>query len=83
MLVDGDNEKPPKLKKEESLITYGINSKSTVTFSSIGEENAVISLQRGFTNFKGSEIEPQEIIVPIEGDMSDLLLNTAISLIIQ
>ena len=82
--MDSDKEKPPNLKGEESLITYGINSKSTVTFSSIGEENAVVSLQRGFTNAQGKEIEPQEIIVPVNsGNNEDLLLNTAISLILD
>ena len=49
------------LKKEKiTIITYGLNQKSTVTISSINEENALIALQRSFKNIAGEEIEMGE-----------------------
>lgn len=43
------------------LISYGLNSKSTVTVSSVNEENILVSLQRSVRTFKDNIIEPQEI----------------------
>lgn len=42
------------------VITYGFNSKSTVTASSVTEE-MLICVQRNIINIKGKKIEPQEI----------------------
>lgn len=42
------------------VLTYGFNSKSTFTVSSIEENNIIICLQRIIFNEKGKEIEPQE-----------------------
>ncbi len=43
------------------VITYGFNSKSTVTASSVTEEEMLICVQRNIINIKGKKIEPQEI----------------------
>lgn len=43
------------------VITYGFNSKSTVTASSITEEEMLICVQRNIINIKGKKIEAQEI----------------------
>ena len=43
------------------VITYGFNSKSTVTASSVTEEEMLICVQRKIINIKGKKIEPQEI----------------------
>ena len=43
------------------VITYGFNSKSTVTASSVTEEEMIICVQRNIINIKGKKIEPQEI----------------------
>ena len=53
------------------LITYGHNQKATVTTSSIGENKAMICLQRNIKNIYGKDIEPQEIELDIEEDVSD------------
>ena len=56
------------------VITYGFNSKSTVTASSVTEEEMLICVQRNIINIKGKKIEPQEI--NIEKDiMSSLPLR--------
>ena len=43
------------------VITYGFNSTSTVTASSVTEEEMLICVQRNIINIKGKKIEPQEI----------------------
>lgn len=48
-----------------NVITYGFNSKSTVTASSVNEDSILICLQRTIQNRFGKEIEPQEILIPI------------------
>lgn len=53
-------------KEKMTIITYGLNQKSTVTISSINEENALIALQRSFINIEGEEIEIGEKILKID-----------------
>lgn len=48
-----------------TIITYGFNSKSTFTVSSIQENHIIICLQRNICNNKGIEIEPQEYNIRI------------------
>ena len=52
------------------VITYGFNSKSTVTASSVTEEEMLICVQRNIINIKGKKIEPQEINIE-----KDLMLD--------
>lgn len=46
-----------------NVVTFGFNSKSTITTSSVKEENILICIQRTIQNVKNEEIEPQEILV--------------------
>lgn len=46
-------------------VTCGLSPKDTITLSSIGEDSAVINLQRGITCLDGSVAEPQEIPVSL------------------
>lgn len=46
-----------------NVITYGFNSKSTITTSSVENENIMLCVQRNIKNCKGEEIEPQEISI--------------------
>ena len=83
MFVDSDKEKfEAPIKQGEKVITYGMNPKSTITISAINDEKATICVQRGFTNFSGREIEPQELVVK-NNQNEDILLNTAVSLVIE
>lgn len=43
------------------LITYGVNSKSTVSVSSINDDIILVSLQRSIRTLKDNIIEPQEV----------------------
>ena len=42
------------------IITYGFNSKSTFTVSSVTENSVIICLQRTILNIYDKKIEPQE-----------------------
>ena len=44
-----------------NVISYGMNSKATLTVSSIDEESILLTLQRSIINCKKEMIEPQEI----------------------
>ena len=60
------------------LISYGMNSKSTVTVSSIEEESILVSLQRSISTLKDNIIEPQEVKIIMEKCHG----NTQISMIL-
>lgn len=48
---------------KENVITYGFNSKSTVTASSVKEDSILICLQRTIETCLKKQIEPQEILI--------------------
>lgn len=50
-------------KEKINVITYGLNQKSTITISSINEENILISLQREMINIYGKYLSMEEINV--------------------
>lgn len=50
-----------------NVITFGFNNKSTITASSVKEENVLICVQRTILNIKSKEVEPQEINTSTSG----------------
>lgn len=64
-------------------ITYGFNSKATLTASSINDDSMVLCLQRTIVDLNGKEIEPQEFSISVEGDYKPevVMLVAAICLI--
>ncbi len=48
-------------EKNYLIIDYGMSAKSTITFSSVGEENDIICLQRNITLNDNTVIEPMDI----------------------
>ena len=52
-----------------TVITYGFNSKSTVTMSSVEEEKAILCLQRSIIDINNNKKEPQEIEISINKNM--------------
>ncbi|MBO5479378.1 MAG: hypothetical protein J6A04_06835 [Clostridia bacterium] len=65
-----------------NVITYGFNSKSTVTASSVNEESILICLQRTITNRMGKQMEPQEICIPyIEHKVNTLTIMGVVSVL--
>lgn len=48
-----------------TVITYGFNSKATITASSVQEDEMMLCIQRTMNNKNGEIIEPQEMKVSI------------------
>lgn len=53
---------------ELTVITYGFNSKATITASSVTEDTMLLCVQRNIQDIKHRTIEAQEISVDIEAD---------------
>lgn len=66
---------------EMTVITYGFNSKSTITASSVNEEEVLVCVQRNILDVKKRKIEPQEIKREMQNDASSTMAITAILLI--
>lgn len=49
-------------------VTCGFSRRDTLTFSSFGGEEAVVSLQRALTTLDGEQLEPREIPVRLGGE---------------
>lgn len=52
------------------ILTYGLKQKATITASSIGERQIIISIQRAFKDINANIIEQQEI--PVEPTKNDI-----------
>lgn len=65
------------------VVTYGLNSKATLTASSIEKNQIVLCLQRTIVDVDGNEIEPQEFSVSLLDDYDPelVMLIMAISII--
>ena len=64
-----------------TVITYGFNSKATITASSVGEEEIMLCLQRTIKDKNGKDIEAQEINVPINENTNCTMAVAALLLI--
>lgn len=62
LVVNADEEINLNLLQETNVkvITYGFNSKSTVTASSVKEDSILLCVQRNIQNLEGNNIELQE-----------------------
>lgn len=53
-------------KNEVSVISCGMNSKNTITLSSLGDNQLFATLQRSVTDNTGSNIDPEEIKIKLK-----------------
>ncbi|MDR1101331.1 MAG: hypothetical protein LBL34_03140 [Clostridiales bacterium] len=87
VLLDSDYDKPLKsIGEGEIVITYGLNSKSTITVSSITEDEITLCVQREFKNINDKKVIPQEIPMSIKeknSNISEILCEAALSLILE
>lgn len=64
LILNGDIEidalKRIELQKPIKLITFGFNSKSTITISSVNEEKIIVCIQRDIEKANGEILESQE-----------------------
>ena len=58
-------------ERERYVISYGLNSKATVTASSISDKQIVICIQRAIKDIHHNEIEPQEIPIALKFGLKD------------
>ena len=79
--IEIDMLKKIKLENPIKTITYGFNSKATITASSVGEEEILVCLQRNIINAKKQKVEPQEVKIEIQNDAMCTMAITAILLI--
>ena len=64
VIINIDNQYPdPSAFSGLKVISCGLNSKSSVTASSISENDFVFWLQRSITTLSGAELSPQEFCV--------------------
>lgn len=85
LLVDLDKELPPNSTPDQNIITYGINSNSMITATSITDDNISLCVQTPFRNEKGELIEPQELPISLmdkSQNLSDALCQGTIALIL-
>ncbi len=59
--ADYDENLEPIKNLKLNVITYGMNSKATLTISSVSDSEVLLSLQRAIKSHKKELIEPQEI----------------------
>ena len=71
--------------KETMIITYGLNQKSTITASSITDDNILVAIQRNIRNIYGKVVDVQEInIKKMPGDkVYQILIKCIIKIIYQ
>lgn len=62
------------------LISYGLNSKSTITVSSVNEEIILVSLQRSVRTLKDNIIEPQEIKIMAQTCHGNLYISMILAI---
>jgi len=66
-----------------TVISYGFNSKATITASSVDEDEVLVCVQRNIISSKGKIIEPQEIKMKLEKDVDCAMAISAILLIYE
>ena len=73
LILNSDDKKLPELIKhyENKIITCGMSTRSTVTFSSIYENSGVMCLQRAIRCLNSLEISPFELPFEVGGKIID------------
>lgn len=86
VIIPSDNKELIQIMTDKKVdaVTYGFSDKSTVTFSSISEETAVISVQRSIKTADNKIIEPLDMpVVNKNIDENLLLYMTALKIILN
>lgn len=85
LIVNSDLKNNLKMLEELQLtvITYGFNSKATITISSVLEDKALVCLQRDIVNSKGKIIEAQEFEFVSNENINDVMGIAAILLLYE
>lgn len=81
LLLDDNINLQIKLENNINVITFGFKNKSTVTVSSVQDDEIIICIQRSIYTMNNKRIEPMEIIV--ENNQKNNINNTIITKIIS
>ena len=83
-VVDPENEEAVKMLRKSCMqtVTCGLSQKDTVTFSSIEQDSAVVSLQRGILRLDGKSIEPVEVPVRFGGSHAQYAVLSAVAVLL-
>jgi len=85
LIIDSDSISPLDIVCQQKvyLITYGLNSKATLTASSLGDNQIFLCLQRTVIDINKNEIEPQEfsIFKNDNYDVTELMSIVATSIV--
>lgn len=81
--IDNNPDLKEYVEKNKKIITYGYNSNSDITISSIEEEKSFLSLQRNITSIAGKKIEMQEIKADVncQIDIYNIMIIIALTLL--
>lgn len=82
LIINGDIEIDAlrKIEKPIRLITFGFNSKSTITISSVKDEKIIVCIQRDIEKLNGEILECQEKQIIIQ-DNKKIYNNLAVFII--
>ena len=80
LVINTDNCNTDIIKGIElTVISYGFNTKATITMSSVEEEKMIFCIQRNIKNLRDNIIEAQEIDIKIQEESSKYLeISTSI-----
>ena len=87
IIVNADTEiqilKKVKLEKPIKIITYGFNSKATISISSVKDDYIIVSIQREIEKANNKKIENQERKIEISYEKNSKIYNKIINFIIK
>ena len=83
-VIDSDNSEAADVLLEDGIqtVTCGLSQKDTVTFSSLENDRAVVSLQRRLTALDGKEVEPVEFPVVCAPERREYPLLAAVAVLL-
>lgn len=84
LIINSDIEMIGLSNIESNIITFGLNHRATVTFSSITDETKLVSVQRNFLNNNGKLIEVGEYEINTNNreDLHEMLVEFIIKKIL-
>lgn len=84
LLLNADTNKENSILKDINIkiITFGLNQKSTITASSIGENEIIICIQRAFKDIKDNIAEQKEVRSKLEKNNIKNIYNSLIKVAI-
>jgi hypothetical protein len=83
-VIDSDNGEAADMLRGDGIqtVTCGLSQKDTVTFSSLDEDRAVVSLQRGLCAIDGSDVGPAEVPVAFSPSRGGYPLLAAVAVLL-